>query len=66
MPDRSTQKVYFSLPETFDVRSELHLTDPPTEHDGQPVTDTSVANIGTLYVNTLKRIVTEFETRFKF
>jgi hypothetical protein len=65
MPDGSTQKVYFSLPETFDIRSELHLSDPPTEHDGKPITDTSVANICTLYVNTLKRIVTEFETRFK-
>lgn len=64
MPDGSTQKVYFDLPDTVDVKSQLKLPNPPTEHDSHPVTDTSVANLGGLYLNTLKRIVGEFEARF--
>ena len=64
MPDGSIQKVYFDLPATFDIKSELLLPNPPTEHDGQPITDTSIANLGSLYLDTLKRTVDEFETRF--
>jgi hypothetical protein len=64
MPDGSTQKVYFDLPATVDVKSELQLPNPPTEHDSQAITDTSIANLGALYLNTLKRIVSEFEARF--
>ena len=64
MPDGSTQKVYFDLPATVDLKSELQLPNPPTEHDSQPITDTSMTNLGSLYLNTLKRIVSEFEARF--
>ncbi len=64
MPDGSVQKVYFDLPATFDVKSELQLPDPPTEHDGQLIADTSITNLGALYLSTLRRIVGEFETRF--
>lgn len=65
MPDGSTQKVYFSLPDSFGVQSTLHLPDPPDQHDDQPITDTSVANLGRLYLTTLGRYVEEFEARFK-
>jgi hypothetical protein len=64
MPDGSTEKIYFSLPDTVDIKSDLRLPDPPTEHNGQAITDTSIANLGTLYLDTLKRIVEDFEARF--
>lgn len=64
MPDGSVEKVYFSLPESVDVRSALHLHDPPTEHDGQPISDTSIANLGKIYLTTLRQIVGEFKARF--
>lgn len=65
MPDGSIQKVYFDLPGTFDVKSELHLSNPPKEHDGRPIADTSIANIGKLYLDTLRGVVADFEARFK-
>jgi hypothetical protein len=63
-PDGSEEKVHFSLPETVDITSTLHLSNPPTEHDGHQITDTSIASLGRLYLTTLRRIVEEFETRF--
>lgn len=64
MPDGSIQKVYFDIPDNPHVKSELLLPNPPTEHEGQPITDTSIANLGQLYIATLKRIVNEFEVEF--
>jgi hypothetical protein len=65
MPDGSTEKVYFSLPGNVDVKSELCLPNPPTLHDGQLITDTSIANLGNQYLGTLHRIVDDFEARFR-
>lgn len=65
MPDGSTEKVYFQLPGDVDIESGLTLVDPPDQHDGHPITDTSVANLGRLYLATLRRIVDEFEVRFR-
>jgi hypothetical protein len=64
MPDGSTQTVYFELPEGAPIESWLELPNPPEEHDGQPITDTSIANLGHLYVDTLATIVDEFVSRF--
>jgi hypothetical protein len=57
--------VYFSLPDDFGATSTLHLPDPPSQHNGQPITDTSVAHLGQLYLSTLKQIVKEFEAHFQ-
>lgn len=65
MPDGSMEKVYFDLPEGVDVESGLTLPDPPAQHDGQPITDTSIANLGRLYIAALTRIVEEFIARFR-
>src|SRR5205823_226809 len=59
MPDGTTERVYFDLPAESGVESNLHLPDPPTEHDGQQITDTSIKNLGGLYIQTLNRIVDE-------
>jgi len=64
MPDGTKQTVYFQLPEGIDVESGVQLPDPPDEHDGQPITDKSIANLGNLYVSTLARTVDEFIARF--
>jgi hypothetical protein len=64
MPDGSVEKVYFSIPGSVDIRSALHLADPPTEHDGQPISDTSIANLGAIYLAALRRVVGEFKARF--
>ena len=64
MPDGSTTKLYFSLPDSFDIKSELRLPEPPTHHDGKLITDTSAANLATLYIDSLRQIVRDFETRY--
>jgi hypothetical protein len=64
MPDGTTEKVYFQLPAELDIESGLQLPNPPTEHYGQPITDTSLANVGHLYVTTLAAVVDEFVARF--
>lgn len=63
MPDGTVERVYFDLPDA-DVTSGLTLHDPPNEHDGQPITDTSIQNLGQLYIDALTRIVDEFVARF--
>lgn len=64
MPDGTMQVVYFSLPETAGVESGLLLPEAPTEHDGRPISDQSVKNLGKLYIATLAGIVDEFIARF--
>ncbi len=64
MPDGSTEKIYFQLPEGIDIESGLHLNDPPDQHDGRPISDASIANLGRLYLGTLTEVVDEFFVRF--
>jgi len=64
MPDGSVERVYFDLPAGAGVESGLMFSDPPTQHDGVPIEDTSIANIGRLYIDTLNKIVTKFTERF--
>lgn len=65
MPNGSTEKVYFQLPDNLDIESGLRLEDPPTQHYGAPISDTSIANLGRLYLGTLQAMVDEFIERFK-
>jgi hypothetical protein len=64
LPDGSDEKVYFQLPEDIDIETGLALLDPPTEHDGKPIADMSIAGIGAVYVNALTTLVEEFSVRF--
>jgi hypothetical protein len=64
MPDGSIEKVYFLLPGNVDITSGLQLVDPPDQHDGEPITDTSIANLGRLYIAALTKTVDEFISRF--
>lgn len=64
MPDGSEDHVYFDLPAEAGVETVVRLPNPPTHHDGKPLSDTSVATLGEIYVATLRRVVKEFEARF--
>lgn len=64
MPDGSIESVYFDLPESIDVTSWLTVSDAPDQHEGKPITDKSLANLGGLYLATLERMVSEFSARF--
>ena len=64
MPDGSVEKVYFNLPADSGVVSGMTLMDPPDQHDGQPLADTSIASVGGLYISALSRIVAEFTARY--
>jgi hypothetical protein len=67
LPDGSIEKVYFDLPpEVADnFEFEFLLSDPPDEHDGRPIEDKSIANLGGLYIAALSRMVDDFVERFK-
>lgn len=64
MPDGSQEKVYVTLPPSVGVESTVRFIDPPDQHDGVPITDTSVENLGSLYIATLSELVKEAEARF--
>lgn len=64
MPNGTVETVYFRLPDGVDIKTTFHLPDPPTEHDGVPINDNSIANLGGLYMQSLRRIVSDFETKW--
>jgi len=64
MPDGSRQKVYVIFPSEPGLESRLVPPDTPKEHDGLPITDTPIANLGGLYLAALARMVEEFTARF--
>jgi hypothetical protein len=64
LPDGSTQMYYVALPESLRVEISLHLPDPPATHRGQPLTDTSVEALATLYVNRLRDLIRDARRQF--
>jgi hypothetical protein len=66
LPDGSEGRVYFELPPGADVTTSLILSSDnlPDQHDGQPISDTSIVNLGRIYIGTLERIVSEFVAHF--
>lgn len=58
LPDGSMTKVYFKIPEEV-LTSQVNFENPPTEHNGQPITDHSVANLCRLYVRALRRFLND-------
>jgi hypothetical protein len=65
MSDGSKVNIYFELPTEFDIQSSFHLTGGPTMHDGKELGDSSAQQLSTLYMSALRRIVDEFEERWK-
>jgi len=64
LPDGTVQKYYVTLPAEFGIQLRLHFPNPPTEHLGKPLTDTSIENLARLYVNYLSEIVADAEEQF--
>jgi hypothetical protein len=64
LDDGSTEKYYVQLPESARMSAQLHFPDPPTEHRGQQIKDTSVENLARLYVGFLASLVKEAESEF--
>lgn len=57
MPDAAIERIYFQLSDQSGTASVMSLGDTPISHDGVRITDTSIANIGGIYIKTLARIV---------
>ena len=60
----ATQKYYIGLPKSVRMRWEMHLPDPPTEHLGQPIADTSAAGLSRLFLGYIERLLVDAETHF--
>jgi hypothetical protein len=64
LPDGQQEKYYAALSPAFQGNVTLHFPNPPTEHAGKPITDTSVAGLAQLYVGFLEELVNEAEGQF--
>jgi hypothetical protein len=64
LPDGSIEKYYVQLPAAVRMQTTLHFPDPPSEHLGAVITDTSVANLCRLYVAFLSALVNEATSEF--
>jgi hypothetical protein len=64
LPDGSIERYLIEVPEGMIKRSELRMPNPPTQHLGQPVADTTVQGLCKLYVHYLSRLVDSAEEEF--
>lgn len=64
LPDGSLEKYYVQLPGAVKMQSWLHFPDPPEQHLGEPLADTSLQNLGRLYIAYLSSLVDEAESEF--
>jgi hypothetical protein len=64
LPDGATEKYYVDLPDSVKATTSLHFPDPPTEHLGAPIADTSLENLAQLYIAYLSSLVEEAEANF--
>ena len=64
LPDGSVEKLYVALPANWAISVQMRLPDAPAVHLGNAVVDTSLANLGRLYVRYLDGLVDAAEARF--
>jgi hypothetical protein len=64
LPDGSLGRYYVQLPGAVKMEASLHFPDPPAEHLGKSLADTSLQNLGRLYVAYLSSLVSEAEAEF--
>jgi hypothetical protein len=64
LADGSTEKYYVQLPSAVKMESTLHFPDPPREHLGMLITDTSLQNLARLYIAYLSSLLDEAEAEF--
>jgi hypothetical protein len=64
LPDGTKEKYYVDLPDTIRMQTYLHLPNPPEEHLGQPIRDSSAEGLCALYVSYLSALVSAAEGEF--
>jgi hypothetical protein len=64
LPDGTAEKYYVDLPSAVRLETTFHFPDAPGEHLGQEIADTSVPNLGRLYLHYLSRLVKSAEAEF--
>jgi len=64
MPDSKTAKFYVQIPPSIRVKTSLHLPDPPNEHRGKTLADTSIESLAGLYLAYLEKLVADAEDHF--
>lgn len=64
LPDGSKMKYYVELPSDIGSAS-LHFPDPPTHHLGKEIGSYSVEKLSALYIEYLRKMVREAQTKFE-
>ena len=64
LPDGTVERRLIDVPEGMIKRSELRMPNPPTQHLGQPIGDTTVQGLCKLYVHYLSQLVAAAEAQF--
>ncbi len=64
MPDGSEQRYYITPPPHWGISTWFHLPNPPMQHLGKALADTSAQNLCDLYIRFLTRLVTAAERHF--
>lgn len=64
MPDGTIEKFYVQLPGAVKAETTLHLPDPPGEHLGVPIVDSSLENLSALYLDYLDALLRDAEFEF--
>lgn len=64
LADGTVEKYYVQLPDWIRVQNTLHMPNPPAEHLGQTLIDTSLENLSALFVAYLEKLVADAEAHF--
>jgi hypothetical protein len=64
LPDGTTDTYYVRLPDDVRVTVSDHLPNPPTEHRGKAIKNTSIESLCRLYVRYLEELVDDAEREF--
>jgi hypothetical protein len=64
LPDGSIEKYYVELPIAVRMETTFHFPDPPSQHLGQGIGDTSVPSLARRYLEYLSRFVKDAEREF--
>jgi len=64
LPDGSVTKYYVRLPDEVRIQTRFHFEEPPGQHEGRPIEDTSAQSLARHYVEHLRELVGEAKRRF--
>jgi hypothetical protein len=64
LPDGSEETYYVALPEQVQMTIDLFMPQAPAEHKGQPISDTSLAELAQLYIERLREVIQSAKRAF--